>query len=190
MIELKQKDIPKVRDELLKKQNGICPIFKQQIKDPVLDHSHRKKNKGTGLCRGSLERNANSFLGRIENLCVRYGIQNKDLPFILRNIADYLEAPHTNYLHPTEFKSLTKEEYDLIKQFYLKVYPRRRKIPDYPEDGLLNKDLKKILKDIKKFIKNENKPKKRKSSKSGSINKNTPKRRIRKLSKTKHKSNS
>ena len=39
-------------------------------------------------------------------------------------MADYLEAPQTNYLHPKENRKITDEEYDLIQQYYLKLYPR------------------------------------------------------------------
>lgn len=173
IIELKQKDVATVRNDLLKKQNGICPICKKEIKDPVLDHDHQKRIKGTGLCRGVLERNMNSAIGKIENMCSRFGIQQKDLPFILRNMADYLESPQTNYLHPSENRKITDEEYDLIQQYYLKLHPRKRVIPKYPEDGYLNKNLKKILKDIGKFIKNENKGRTKPKRKSGRTNKNT-----------------
>ena len=155
IIELKYKDIPKIREELAKKQNGICPICKKEIKDPVLDHSHQKKNGGTGLCRGAICLNCNSILGKVENMCKRYLISNEELPFVLKNMSEYLQAPHTNYLHPTEKNlKITDEEYSDIKKYYLKVYPRKRVIPEYPKDGFINKNFKKILKDIKAY-KNE-----------------------------------
>lgn len=177
MIELKYKDVPEIRKKLLKEQNGVCPICKKVITDPVLDHDHQRKTNGTGMCRGVVCRNCNSFLGRVENSCQRYGIKNKDLILILKNIIRYLKSPQTDYLHPTEKNVRIKNEDWLdIEKYYFKVYPRKRVLPKWPENGFINKNLKKILKDIKKYIKDEQKPKR----KSGRTNKNTVKGRNRK----------
>jgi len=54
------KDIPGVRERLLKKQKGICPICLRTIADPVLDHDHK-----TGAVRDTLCRNCNRFEGKV-----------------------------------------------------------------------------------------------------------------------------
>jgi len=92
IIKIKQltaNDVPLIRAKILKEQNSICPICKKEVKDPCLDHHHKKRIKGSGLIRGVLCRNCNSFIAKSENGAMRCGIQNKDLPFILRNIADF-----------------------------------------------------------------------------------------------------
>jgi hypothetical protein len=142
--QLKGSDIPKIRQWILsKRQNGLCPICGKKITDPCLDHSHKKKIKGTGLIRGVLCRSCNVFLAKSENNCIRYGITIQDLPRILRNMADYFERPHYNYIHPSEKpkdKKLKKSSYNkLIK--CLQKANHKKKIPDYPKSGKLTKVL-------------------------------------------------
>ena len=105
IIKIKQltaNDVPLIRAKILKEQNSICPICKKEVKDPCLDHHHKKRIKGSGLIRGVLCRNCNSFIAKSENGAMRCRIQNKDLPFILRNTADFLEKKPYPYLHPSE----------------------------------------------------------------------------------------
>lgn len=77
------------RNELLKKQKNIDPITKEVIKDAVLDHQHFGDQK----CRGVLQRESNSFEGRVANSYKRFlsHITDKSLSEVLRNLADYLE---------------------------------------------------------------------------------------------------
>ena len=164
IVELKYSDIPKIREKLRLEQNNICPICKKEIQSPVLDHHHRKKIKGTGLCRGVCCSLCNTFIGLLENRCQRYLISQNDLPNILRNTADYLDAPQTNYLHPTEKKEKRKKfykrDYNKLKKYYFKVYPKRKDIPEYPEpkkkNGIvyLNKEFGKMLDDLTEYLKN------------------------------------
>jgi hypothetical protein len=92
MKQLTAKEIPQLREEILKLQSGVCPICEHEIDgDACLDHHHVKKVKGTGQIRGVLCRKCNVFIAKSENNCVRYGIDQSELPRILRNTAKYLE---------------------------------------------------------------------------------------------------
>ena len=67
-------------ENLLKKQNNVCPICK---KSPIPGQSlHVDHNHETGEIRGLLHLNCNAAIGQLE-----------DNPAILRNGAEYLENP-------------------------------------------------------------------------------------------------
>jgi len=94
------KDAGTYRNELLKKQNNIDPITKEKIHDPVLDHQHF----GEQRCRQVLQRECNSFEGKVQNSFNRYmkHLTDKPLPEVLRNLADYLEQDYSsNKIHHT-----------------------------------------------------------------------------------------
>ena len=161
-VVLRDKDIKKVRDEILKEQGNICPVSKKEIINPVLDHFHKRKLGGDGKIRGVLERSINIFLGKIENSCKRYGVSLEELPDVLRNIADYIQKERYDLIHPSE-RPIFMEEYREICEYFLIVYPKKRKVPEYPKNGLMTKEFKKYLKDIKGY-KNEKDKKERKAS--------------------------
>jgi len=121
-IQLKNKDIKRVREELQKAQNNICPICGGTIDAPVLDHEHKKKIHGSGLVRGVICRNCNVYLGRIENNCRRFGFTLEELPDVLVNISKYLKVK-TNYIHPSEEVKLKlkKSSYNKLKKIHPQV---------------------------------------------------------------------
>ena len=101
---------------------GICPILLRKLTKSVVDHDHR-----TGEVRGVIDFNANNLLGVIERKYYSYCSGDpKDLPNVLRRIADFLERPPTGYLHPVglkqlvaKFKGLKKDEQiNTLKSFY------------------------------------------------------------------------
>ena len=101
---------------------GICPILLRKLTKSVVDHDHR-----TGEVRGVIDFNANNLLGVIERKYYSYCSGDpKDLPDVLRRIADFLERPPTGYLHPVglkqlvaKFKGLKKDEQiNTLKSFY------------------------------------------------------------------------
>ncbi len=144
-IQLKQSDLPEIREKILHKQNGLCPICNCEVNDPCVDHSHKKKLNGSGLVRGVLCRNHNTFIAKIENNCIRCNISISELPNILRNIADYLEKKEYPYIHPTEKpkeKKLKKSSYNKLK----KIYDGKAKLPEYPKSKKLTKKLSKLFK--------------------------------------------
>lgn len=147
-IQLKHSEIPVIREQLLKKQNGKCPVCSRQIRKPVLDHHHKKRIKGTGLVRGVVCNQCNILIAKSENNSVRYGIPLKQLPNILRAIADYLEMPQTNYIHPSERpkdKILKKQSYNKLKTAWQKNPGRKRKFPEYKKKQKITKELIKLF---------------------------------------------
>jgi len=133
--QLKTKDIPKLRRYLLKKQRGLCLICCNPIKEgeAVLDHHHKKKVKGTGRVRGVLCRTCNVFLAKSENNCKRYKIKQSELPFVLRNMAKFLERKQLPYIHPSEAPKkqiLKKSSYNKIIKAHTKS-GAKKKIPEY-----------------------------------------------------------
>lgn len=139
--QLTQKELPELRDSILKKQDFKCIICKRIIEDPVLDHHHTKRIGGTGKIRGVLCRSCNVFLAKSENNSIRYCIAQNDLPRILRNMADYLEKEQYNILHPTEKPKEPKLKKSSYKKL-VKAINNKQKIPEYPKSGNLTKQLK------------------------------------------------
>lgn len=105
------KDVKRIRDEFVKKQNGIDPILKEPFKEvPVLDHCHHSQH-----VRAALNRNCNAFEGKVQNAytrCLKW-LTDMSLPEILRNLADYYEdqerVKHLNPLHPGWIKRVNIE---------------------------------------------------------------------------------
>ena len=150
--QLKWNDIPKVRQRILQKQNGICPLCQNPIDAACLDHHHKKRIKGTGQVRGVLCRSCNVMLGKIENNCVRYGISQKLLPDVLRNMAVYLEGAHYPYMHPSEMappKKLKKSSFNTLVTAMKKKYVSEKQLPTFPKSGKLTKPLAVLFKKYK-----------------------------------------
>jgi hypothetical protein len=100
-VYLKHNQIAQFRNDF---EPEVCPVFNEWVKDWHLDHDHQ-----TGLVRGVLSRNANVLLGKIENHFFSMCQGDKDeLPEILRRIADYLDWPPMDVLHPVGLTQLTK----------------------------------------------------------------------------------
>ena len=143
-MQLKTKDIKRVREEILEEQNGLCAICGKPPKRACLDHHHKKRIGGTGKIRGVVCSNCNVFLAKSENNSIRYGIKPEELPNILRNIADYLEKEQYNMIHPSEAPPdphLTKRSYNKLKS----LYNEKKKFPEYPRSGKITKQLKAIF---------------------------------------------
>ena len=145
--QLKSTEIASLRNWILnKRQDGKCLICGNEPKRPCLDHDHIKRIKGTGLIRGVLCSSCNVFIAKSENNCIRYGIKIKELPDILRSVANYLEKKQYPYIHPSEKPKelkLKKNSFKKIKKLYHKDFPNRKQL-EYPK----SKKLTKLLKDI------------------------------------------
>lgn len=138
MKQLTAGDIRAYRDAILKKQDGKCLICKRPANRPVLDHSHQKKNKGTGQVRGVLCSNCNVLLAKVENNAPRYGVNSTDLPRILDNMSLYLLKPHYPYIHPSEKPKARK----ITATCYGKLQMKSRgKCPPMSKSGVLTKPL-------------------------------------------------
>lgn len=152
--QLKQKDLPTLREKWFQEQNKKCPLFGKEydISEMTLDHFHGLKSElldesGKGLCRGVLHKQANSIEGKITNAFKRYGgNKHTDIISFLRNLADYLEFNkiHTEekWIHPTEEPKNPK----LMKSSYnklAKAISGKQKIPEYT--GKFTKQLEKLF---------------------------------------------
>lgn len=167
--QLKSKDIPKMREWLLRLQNGNCFICGREPLIPCLDHSHKKKVKGSGLIRGVLCSPCNVFIAKSENNAVRYGIKKEDLPMILRRMAKYLEKKHFPYIHPSEkqreFK-LKQASFNSLNKAYMLKYPNRQPL-EYPASEKCGKRLKELFNELEiepVFLKATIKKRKRKTA--------------------------
>lgn len=95
MQKLQRKDIPTIRQKLLRRQRGICPICGQKVKDPVLDHDHQ-----TEAVRDTLCRNCNRVEGKVLHWVRTIPGENVS---ILRSLAKYWirhKANRHGLLHP------------------------------------------------------------------------------------------
>jgi hypothetical protein len=156
MKQLKQKDIKKLKYQLYKNQNSICPILKQKIdiKSCCVDHQHRTSKEkigfnGAGLIRGCIHLQANSFEGKVSNAFKRYGLDKfgLSLPDVLRNLAEYLEQDNLPLIHPSERLKdpiLSKRCFNLLNKKFLLKYPKKKPLI-YPKSKKLTKPLQKLF---------------------------------------------
>lgn len=147
-IQLKASDISELRERLIEEQNGICPICSKPLVRPVVDHQHTKKVKGTGQVRAVICSMCNTFLSRSENNAPRHGITLEELPQVLRNIADYLEAEHLPYIHPTEKPKepkVSKRNFNKLIKKIKSDSSYKKKLPEYPKSSKLTKELKMLF---------------------------------------------
>ena len=152
--QLKHSDVAKLRMWILKKkQNGKCAICGCIPTRPCLDHDHVKKVKGTGKIRGVLCHNCNILIAKGENNCVRYGVNQKDLPRIFRAMADYLDRNQYPYIHPSEKQKtpiLTKLSYNALVKANKNSEVSRR-IPPY-RLGRNGEKLQKLTKPLERLF--------------------------------------
>ena len=148
---LKQKDLKSFRESLLREQGGKCLVSGRTSDRMALDHAHIRRLKLSGMIRGVLDANINVYVGKIENSASRCGINQKEIPNLLRSIADYLERPDTNVIHPSEIKHfkpvelIQKSEYNKIVKHAKVLFPRMKKIPPYPKNKKMTVKLKSML---------------------------------------------
>lgn len=125
-------DIKEYRNELLKEQS-IDPVLGIEITDPVLDHQHFPPFR----CRGVLQREVNSFEGKVFNAYRRYikHLSSTSLPDILRALAFYLDAHKLGPKHSTAinaelrvFKRAPSEiQIKILKSLKVQPEPNARK---------------------------------------------------------------
>ena len=113
MQKMKYKDIPIVKEAILKEQGYRCILCRIDLRrvdsrNICCDHDHK-----TGYIRGVLCRNCNGILGKVENLATR---AKKDLTHVawLNNAVEFLnrtsKAPAYDYIHPTFKTEAQKRE--------------------------------------------------------------------------------
>ena len=93
--------------------------------NPCVDHNHV-----SGMVRGVISMEGNTFLGRVENSFRRFGTSSElRLSEVLRNIADYLDQGDTDYLHPVGLKQLASRFNRLVLEdqvFALKMLKAKK----------------------------------------------------------------
>ena len=141
-----------IRESLLKK-SCICPICNKEIINPVVDHQHKKKVKGTGRIRNNICSNCNVFIAKTENNCTRFKIAQEELPEVLKNISEYFGAQQYNIIHYTDKESrptLSKIQANKVLKYWEYLYPGKKKLK-YPKSGVLTKDWEDALKKLQEF---------------------------------------
>lgn len=99
-------NLPNIKNELIKRQGGKCPITGRNLKgmtsiNVVTDHCHK-----TGVIRAALPRAINGLEGKLTQNCTRWGgcTTRAEVIQMLRGMADYLElhsTAQTEWLHPS-----------------------------------------------------------------------------------------
>ena len=141
-----------IRESLLKK-SCICPICNKEINNPVVDHQHKKKVRGTGRIRNNICSNCNVFIAKTENNCTRFKIAQEELPEVLKNISEYFGAQQYNIIHYTDKESrptLSKIQANKVLKYWEYLYPGKKKLL-YPKSGVLTKDWEEALKKLEEF---------------------------------------
>ncbi len=130
----KSKTIKPIRDAYAIRQKNLCAVCNRPIEKPTLDHVHIKKVKGTGMIRNVLCSQCNTYIARLENNASRHSLNTKELPDILRRVADHLEQ-EKQIIHPNEIPRKEKvgaRAWNKVKKHYFKLYPRRKALPKRP----------------------------------------------------------
>ena len=141
-----------IRESFLKK-SCICPICNKEINNPVVDHQHKKKVRGTGRIRNNICSNCNVFIAKTENNCTRFKIAQEELPEVLKNISEYFGAQQYNIIHYTDKESrptLSKIQANKVLKYWEYLYPGKKKLA-YPKSGILTKDWEDALKKLQEF---------------------------------------
>lgn len=148
--QLKQNEIPEIREKILLEQNGKCAICGDIIDEKTgvsLDHQHKRiadniGSDGAGLIRGVLCRACNVIEGKIWNNMNRYkqpeNIQDRII--FLKNLLQYYKKDNYALIHPSEKikeKSVSKRNYNKLR----KLYSGKAAFPKYPASGKLTKPL-------------------------------------------------
>lgn len=181
---MSQSEIKKLKEKIWNSNNRKCPLLEIDLPldKAVLDHKHKLKSeevdKEKGCVRNCLDFRSNVLEGKIVNAFKRYFGSDESkhpisLPNFLRNLADYLEEgsyvdiadngeTEIYFVHPNEVpkrKKLGKREQNKIKKYYLELYPRRKKIPEFK---YYNDEVIRILEDIQDLEKEKKEKKKEK----------------------------
>lgn len=154
IIQMEAKELKQFREDLAHAQEHICPICvkKREPHEFVVDHQHKTKgekngHKGAGMVRGVICFMCNATEGRMLAKFKRSGL-NKDVDFgdYLRALADYLDQPVTQFIHPNEKikePKLMKRPFNKIKKIHDELYPKRKKL-EYPKSGKATKLIKEL----------------------------------------------
>ena len=158
LVQMEQKDLKPFRESKALEQRLVCPICERErlLQEFVVDHQHKTKTErngidGAGMVRGVICFMCNSTEGRMLSYFKRSGL-NKQVSFsdYLRGLADYLERPTTNLIHPNEKpkeKKLMKRSFNKIKKFHDAKFPKRKGL-EYPKSGKIIKIIEELAEEM------------------------------------------
>jgi hypothetical protein len=111
VIQLKNKDIPLLKEKLLLKQKGKCLICGRNIAELssfniCLDHNH-----SSWMVRGVLCRQCNVLEAKITRAFIRVGARNKGIDFVdfLKGMLRFQKVKDTKYRYPEKPKRRKKK---------------------------------------------------------------------------------
>ena len=169
MQQLKQKDVKKIREQLLGKQDGKCAIMDLVIdpSDAALDHAHEASeytDLREGQIRGVLHKFANSLEGQMRSKYRRSGCA-RFISFeeFLLGLYNYLTSDGYPLLHPSNSpkpRKLMKSSYRELEREIKKInkYNKKQiKFPPYPKSGICTKKLCELFDQVKIYPKYYNK---------------------------------
>ncbi len=157
MYQLNQKDIKAYREEILEKQDGICPVLQVKIEEgfATLDHAHEDSLYSEtieGQIRGVLNKYCNSLEGSMRARFKRSGVSGIiTFEEFLLNLYTYLMEHRHPLLHPSNkprTRKLQKRSYQELKREIQEVnhyLNKPLKMPDYPKSGRMTKKLKELF---------------------------------------------
>lgn len=169
---ISSKDAQKYRKEFWLLQNKKCAILNEEIlfSESTLDHTHGRITdpvgvNDKGLVRAVLHRECNVLEGKIWNQWNRSSIKKKyKLQDVLQGLINYYNMIEQGnlpieqkYIYPSEKPEEPKElftaaQYKKIKNYYFKVFPRRKKLPK--KTKYLTDDIREYLSTIDEYRKN------------------------------------
>lgn len=173
LIYISPNDAPKYRKEFWVQQNKKCAVLDDEIDfiDSTLDHCHKKESdfvgiNGKGLVRSVLHKSINVLEGKIWNTWRMSKIKNKyKLQDVLRGLIKYYDMIEQGtlpieqkYIYPNEKPEepkeiFTKNQYNKIKKYYFKVFPRRKTLPK--KTKYLTEEIKEYIRLIDEYRKNK-----------------------------------
>lgn len=160
MRNLKNKDIPLIRKQILEEQDYHCPLCGKHINEDdriTLDHQHKYRKSdengvdGNGLVRGVLCSECNALEGKIWNNSVRFLHQPSKEQRIswLKNLIKYYEKDPYLYVHPTEVQKepqLSKRNFNILKKQYKLKYNKEL---EFPKSSKMTKKLEPLYEEFK-----------------------------------------
>ena len=152
---LKTKDIPLIRKQILEEQGYKCPLCGKTISENdriTLDHQHKYRKSdengvdGNGLVRGVLCSDCNVTEGKLHNAMARFLNQPTKEQRIewLENLIKYYKKEPYPYVHPTEVEK--------PKQLSKRNFNKLNKLCDgkleFPKSGKMTKPLQKLYEEF------------------------------------------
>jgi len=149
IIQMTQKELVSFREQEAKRIGYICPICekKREYCDFVVDHQHKSKTEtngvnGAGMVRGVICFKCNSTEGRMLSKFKMSGLAREvNFSDFLRGLADYLEEPNTNFIHPNEkpkAPKLKKRPFNKLSKLYSIDNPKKKPL-EFPKSGKMTK---------------------------------------------------